>query len=296
MSGGSKGFLKSLDKYSGYIFLAPYLLLFFLFLLLPIFYGLGLSFFNWELASTAPPKFIGIDNYKEAVSSEYFRMALWATIRFVLMTVPAVVCGALLISIGIHSLPKKYQTFCRAGFFLPTLISISVAGILWRWFFNAEFGLFNHYLAPFGIKAPWISNAGWAMKSIVFMTFWWTVGGPVMILLAGLEEIPAHYYEAAEIDGANGVQRFFHITLPLLKPVLLFVIVMNIIGSFQVFGQTFMITRGGPELSTRVLVQYIYETAFTNYRIGYGSAMTWLLFIIIAAFSFIQFRLYREKD
>jgi len=118
----------------------------------------------------------------------------------------------------------------------------------------------------------------------------------MVVLLAGLKQIPEQYYEAASIDGAGAIRRFFHITLPLLKPVLLFVIVMNIIGSFQVFGQTFMITRGGPELSTRVLVQYIYETAFASYRLGYGSAMSWLLFIVIAVFSILQFRLVRERE
>jgi multiple sugar transport system permease protein len=169
-----------------------------------------------------------------------------------------------------------------------------VAGILWRWFYNSEFGLFNAYLTPLGLKVPWITDARWAMKSIVLMTLWWTVGGPTVALLAGLQNIPAHYHEAAALDGATGGQTFLHVTLPLLRPVLLFVVVLNIIGAFQVFGQTFMITRGGPELSTRSLVQYIYETAFNNYRMGYAAALSWLLFLVIAAFSFAQFRLMRE--
>ena len=117
----------------------------------------------------------------------------------------------------------------------------------------------------------------------------------MIILLAGLQNIPEHYYEAASIDGASGWHKFHYITLPLLRPVLLFVIVMSTIGAFQVFGQTFMVTRGGPENSTRVIVQYIYETAFTKYRMGYGSAMSWLLFFVIAVFSIIQFRVLKEK-
>jgi len=132
------------------------------------------------------------------------------------------------------------------------------------------------------------------MWAIVLMTLWWTLGGPIVVLLAGLNQIPRQYYEAAAIDGAGPMRRFLHITLPQLRPILLFVSIMNIIGSFQVFGQTFMITRGGPEHSTRVLVQYIYETAFTNYRMGYGSAMSWLLFAVIAVFAIIQFRILRE--
>lgn len=280
---------------SGYLFLLPYLILFTAFLVVPLFYGFGLSFFRWEMLSSVPAHFIGLKNYNEALHSSYFWKALWATMRFVIMIVPSVVIVALLIAVGIQSLPSGFQTFFRAAYFFPTLISIAVAGILWRWFYNAEFGLFNSYLGYFGIKIPWLTEVSWAMKSIVLMTLWWTVGGPMVILLAGLQHIPHHYYEAAAIDGANGIQRFFHITLPLMRPVLLFVIVMNIIGSFQVFGQTFMITRGGPELSTRVLVQYIYETAFSFYRMGYGAAMSWLLFLVIAVFSFIQFRIMKER-
>jgi ABC-type sugar transport system permease subunit len=127
------------------------------------------------------------------------------------------------------------------------------------------------------------------------MTVWWTVGGPMVILQAGLKQIPQAYYEAAAIDGAVGLRRFFSITLPLLRPVLLFVTVLNVIGAFQIFGQPFIMTRGGPEQSTRVLVMYIYETSFNFYRMGYGSAMSWLLFMIIVVFSVIQFRLLREK-
>jgi multiple sugar transport system permease protein len=133
------------------------------------------------------------------------------------------------------------------------------------------------------------------MPSIAIMTLWWTVGGPSILLLAGLQQIPEQYYEAGALDGAVGWRRFWYLTLPLVRPVLLFVIVMNVIGAFQVFGQTFMITRGGPELSTRVLMQYVYETSFNNYHMGYGAAMSWLLFGIIAVVSYFQFRIMREN-
>ena len=286
---------KTLSRLSGYLFVIPYLVLFLGFLILPLLYGLGLSFFRWEILSTLPPRFVGFENYAEALGSEYFWRALWATFRFVIMAVPLTVVFALLIACGINTIPRGRQPLFRACYFLPVLISISVAGILWRWFFNGEFGLFNAFLARWGMKVPWLTNPDFAMKSIVLMTLWWTVGGPMVVLLAGLQQIPQHYYEAASIDGANGRQRFLYITLPQLRPVLLFVMVLNIIGAFQVFGQAFMITRGGPEFSTRVLVQYIYQTAFMNYRMGYAAAMSWLLFLVIAAFSLVQFRLIRER-
>ena len=283
------------QRYSGWLFVLPYLVLFCTFLLLPLVYGLGLSFFRWELLSPAPAKFIALGNYQEALGSDYFWKALFTTLRFVVMAVPLTVGLAFSIALGIHTIPQRRQAFYRAAFFLPTMITISVAGILWRWFYNGAFGVFNAYLSHFGVTIPWLTDKAWALKSIVLMSLWWTVGGPMVVLLAGLQNIPGHYHEAASLDGANTWNRFRHITLPLLRPVLFFVLVMNVIGAFQVFGQTFMITRGGPEQSTRTLVQYIYETAFNNYRMGYAAAMSWLLFLVIALFSIIQFRLTREK-
>jgi multiple sugar transport system permease protein len=285
-------------RLTGYLFLLPYLTLFCVFLLLPLGYGLLLSFqkYNMVESKDAAPTFIGVQNYREALNDPYFRKALWATTRFVIMAVPATVGLALLLAVGIDSLPQRRQAFYRLCIFIPTMITISVAGILWRWFYNSQFGVFNSLLASVGI-APinWITDKNYAMPAIVFMTVWWTVGGPTVILLAGLKQIPTVYYEAAAIDGAVGWRRFIHITLPLLRPVLLFVTVLNVIGAFQIFGQTFIVTRGEPEMSTRVLVQYIYDTAFNFYRMGYGSAMSWLLFLVIVIFSIVQFRVARER-
>ena len=280
---------------AGYGFLLPYLVLFVTFLLLPLGYGMWLSFMRYELLSPQPPTFVGLDNYAEAMRDERFWQALFATARFVLLTSPATVLVALLLAIGINTIPERRQHFYRLAIFVPTMITISVAGLVWRWLYNTEFGVFNSILARVGIKGLWLTDTAWAMKSLAGMTLWWTVGGPLVILLAGLRQIPEVYYEAASIDGAVGWRRTWHITLPLLKPVLLFVVVLNVIGAFQVFGQPYIMTTGGPERSTFVLVMYIYETAFYNYRLGYGAAMSWLLFVLIAFFSVIQFRLMREK-
>ncbi|NOY80109.1 MAG: sugar ABC transporter permease [Kiritimatiellaeota bacterium] len=280
---------------SGYLFLLPYVVLFVLFLALPLAYGLGLSLFRWELVSPAPARFIGAGNYREALGDPYFWKALWATFRFVLLQVPITIVFALFTAVALDAVSARRQAFYRAACFLPGMISISVAGIVWRWFFNNEFGLFNAWLGAVGVKVPWISDPRLAMKSLAMMTLWWSFGGPTVIFLAGLKEIPRQLHDAAAIDGAGPVQRFRYITLPLLRPVFLFVVVMSTIGGFQMFGQAFMITRGGPEFSTRVLVQYIYETAFTHYRMGYGAAMSWMLFVVIAVFSLVQFRLIRER-
>jgi len=311
-------------RFTGYLFLAPYLTLFCVFLLLPLGYGLLLSFqkYNMVESKDATPTFIGFQNYYEALlkpgadgtyGDKNFWLALGATAKFVVMAVPCTVGLALLLAVGINAVPERRQPIYRVAVFVPTMITISVAGILWRWFYNSQFGIFNAVLrhveralpflqslfgdtfAPGWSNVPWITNKAWAMPSIVLMTVWWTVGTPTVILLAGLKQIPEAYYEAAAIDGAVGWRRFVHITLPLLRPVLLFVIVINVIGAFQIFGQTFIITGGEPELTTRVLVQYIYETAFGLYRLGYGAAMSWVLFLIIMVFSLVQFRVLRER-
>jgi ABC-type sugar transport system permease subunit len=286
---------------AGYLFLLPYLTLFSVFLLFPLLYGLRLSFTNFEMISPEavagkPPTFVGTANYREALDDAFFWKALGATSKFVVFSVPLVISVALTLAVGIESVHGKRQNLYRLAVFLPTMITISVGGILWRWFYNREFGVFNGILDAVGLtKVRWLDTPNLAMFSVILMTLWWTVGGPTVILLAGLKQIPNSYYEAAAIDGAVGWKRFWLITLPLLRPVLLFVTVINVIGAFQIFGQTFMITRGGPTLSTRVLVQYIYETAFNFYRLGYGAAMSWLLFLVIVTFSIIQFRVLREK-
>lgn len=283
------------SRYSGYLFLAPYLILFLGFLIFPLLYGFWLSLMNYEMLSPEPPTFIGLANYGEALDDRYFWQALQATGLFVGMAMPLTIGLALLMAALIDALPEKRQGLYRLMIFLPTMVTITVAGLLWRWFFHSEFGLFNALLERFDIWIPWLTEPGWAMRSIVLMSVWWTVGGPMVILMAGLKQIPPAYYEAAAIDGATGFRRFYHITLPLLRPILLFVIVLNIIGSFQVFGQTFIITQGGPELATRVIMHYIYDTSFNFYRMGYGAAISWLLFLIIVAFSLLQFRAFRER-
>ncbi|HEX7009506.1 MAG TPA: sugar ABC transporter permease [Phycisphaeraceae bacterium] len=285
-----------LGRLGGYVFVLPYLTLFVVFLIFPLFYGLWLSGMRYELVSPQPPRFIGAGNYLEALRDPAFWNALGATVLFVVAVVPVTLVLALALAAGLEAvISSRRQSFYRLCIFLPTMITISVGGLVWRWFFNGEFGLFNALLEPLGVKVPWLTSPGWAMASIVLMTLWWTLGTPTVILVAGLKQIPRSYLEAAAVDGAGAVRRFFWVTLPLLRPVLLFVAVIQVIGGFQVFGQTFIITRGGPEQATRVLMQYIYETSFNMYRLGYGAAMSWLLFVIIVVVSLAQVRLLRQR-
>jgi multiple sugar transport system permease protein len=270
-------------------FLLPYFVFFFIFLAIPILYGLWVSLFRYELVSPDPPEFRGLGNYVEAMRDPLFWNGLWAAVRFVLLTVPARVVLALLIAFGISRL-TRFESFFRAAFFLPTIVSVAVVSLVWQWFFNTDFGMFNHYLGRIGLKVMWLSEVRWAMKSISMMSVWWTFGSAMIIFLAGIKQIPRALYEAAEVDGAGTTQQFLHITLPLLKPVMLFTLVTSVIASFQVFGQTFIMTGGGPRHSTLVIVHYIYRQAFEYYRMGYGSALSYLLFAVIVAVTLIKFR------
>lgn len=280
-----------------YAFLAPFLVLFVAFTLLPLAYGLGMSLFRWESLSPLPPEFTGVANYGEAVDDPYFRGALRATLWFTVLSLPLTIAAALGLALALAALRRRSGMY-RALIYLPTIINVAVAGILWRWFYSTELGLFNRVLRGLGLgEIGWLTDAHWAMPSIVLMTLWWQVGGPTIVLLAAIYQIPPDYYEAARIDGAGAWTRFRHITLPLLRPVLLFVVVMNLIGSFQVFGQTYLLTPdGGPNRSTLTLVQYIYEVSFENFRLGYGAAMSALLFAIIGVAVLLHFRVLRHES
>lgn len=280
---------------AGVLFLAPYVLAFSGFVLLPIVVSLTLSMMQFDMTAPHSIRFVGGHNYAEAWKDDYFWQALKATLGYVVLMVPSLIVTALGMALGLNGMARGRNTL-RALLFLPGMLNVAVTGILWQWFYDGEFGLFNFVLKRLGMNpAPWLSDKAYAMPSIVLMSLWWTLGGTSIILLAALQQIPKQIFEAALLDGANGLALLNRITLPMLKPVMLFVVVTNTIAGFQVFGQPFLLTRGGPELSTRGLVQYIYETAFNNYRLGYGAAMSWMLFAIVAAFALVQYRFLRRS-
>ncbi|HEY7091202.1 MAG TPA: sugar ABC transporter permease [Tepidisphaeraceae bacterium] len=281
-------------KIAPYLFLVPYGASFLAFIVLPFVIAMVLAFMQFDLASQQQARFIGFKNFGEAWNDPYFWKALSATLNYVVLMVPASLIVAMLLALGMHAMTTG-RHIVRATLFLPGMLNVAVAAIMWQWFYNSDFGLFNFLLKRMGLpQIGWLTDKWLAMPSIVIMSVWWTVGGTSVVLLAGLQQIPPQLWEAAAIDGATRWQSFWRITLPMLKPVLMFVAVINTIGAFQVFGQPFLLTRGGPELTTRGIVQYIYETAFQNYRLGYGAAMSWLLFAIIGAFSYVQYRLIRR--
>ena len=279
----------------GVLFLTPYAISFLMFIVVPVIVALVLAFMQFDLTARDRIQFVGMQNFADAFADEYFWKGLKATVTYSVLMVPSLMLTALAMALGMFAMTRG-RNIIRMLLFLPGMLNVVVTSILWRWFYDGQFGLFNFTLKSWGLEPiPWLSEKAWAMPSIVIMSLWWALGGTSVVLLAALQQIPKQIFEAAVLDGAGSRALLTRITLPLLKPVLLFVIVVNTIGAFQVFGQPFLLTRGGPELTTRGLVQYIYETAFNNYRLGYGAAMSWLLFFLIAAFALAQYRLLRRS-
>lgn len=270
-----------------YIFILPWILGFLLFTLIPMLTSAVLSFMQWDYINT--PQFVGWDNFINLFNDELFYKSLLVTTIYSVFSVPLSLLisfiFALLLNTGIKGLPV-YRTL----FYLPSLVSGAAASILWLWMFNPEFGVINTILGYFGIKGPgWVYDKNWALPALIIMSLW-SVGSSMLIYLSGLQGIPTELYEAAKIDGAGKRTTLFRITIPMMTPVIFYNLIMGIIGSFQTFTQSFVMTDGGPSYSTYFYVLYLYKNAFKNFKIGYASAQAWILFFIILALTALVFR------
>jgi multiple sugar transport system permease protein len=275
------------------LYLAPFLVFFLAFQVYPVFYGVYVSLTAWDLLSE--PRFVGFANYTGLLQDSLFWTSFRNTALFVALDAPLAVLVPLGLALLINERMPGLTAF-RSAFVTPLMISVSSVGVLWTWFYNPTFGLINYYAQLLGMSGQhWLSEAGWAMVAIVITTVWWTSGFNMVLFLAGLQNIPEHLYEAAKVDGAGALTIFRHITLPGLRPTLLFVGVTTIINTFRVFGQVLVMTNGGPFDSTRTIVQHIYETGFHFFRMGGAAAIAWVLFLIVMVFTLIQFRLQRES-
>lgn len=282
----------------GYLFISPWLIGFLALALGPMLLSLVMSFTRWSMLS--PPLWIGLENYRELILDPLIPTSLWNTAYYVAFAVPLGVLLSLLLALLLHQKLKGIGLF-RTIFFLPSVTNMVAVSILWMWVFNPEFGLLNRGLAMLGIDGPlWLQSETWAKPALILMSLW-GVGGGMIITLAGLQNIPKELYEAAHLDGARRWHRLWHITLPMISPVLFFNLVMNTIGAFQVFTQAFVMTasssqgqEGGPNNATLFFVLYLYKKAFQQFKMGYASAMAWLLFLIILVFTVIQFSLSRR--
>lgn len=271
----------------GYLFISPWLIGFVILTLGPIVVSLLMSFTDWDVVTS--PSWIGFSNYTNLVSDELFVKALVNTLYYTVFSVPLGMLGALLLALLLNQKVKGTYIF-RTIYYLPSVTSGVAVALLWRWIFNPEFGIANNILTKLNLPAVgWLSDPKWAMPALIIMSLW-SVGGGMLIYLAGLQGIPRELYEAAEIDGASSMRKFWSVTLPLLTPTIFFNMVMSVIGSFQVFTQAYVMTGGGPANSTLFYVLYLYRNAFEWFKMGYASALAWVLFIIILIPTLLQFK------
>lgn len=269
------------------VFLTPWLIGLILFLLGPILASLALSFTHYDGIGQA--QFAGLANYIEMLSDKTLLASLQVTLVFALVSLPLGTVIALSMAILLNQ-NISGRSFYRACLYLPSVVPIVASSVAWTWIFKGdETGLINQALKLFGLDGPlWLADPHWALPSLIIMSFW-ALGNPMLIYLAGLQNIPQSLYESAEIDGASELEKFWHITLPILSPTMFFNVVIGIIQVFQYFVPAYVMTSGGPQNSTMFYSLYTYQTAFDDFRMGYASALAWLLFAIVVSASALAF-------
>jgi multiple sugar transport system permease protein len=299
---GGKANSKSTFSWTPYVFLAPYLLLFTVFVLIPAIFGLWISLHNWDYLLPEQP-WVGLQNYINlftpgSPTAGFFWQSMQATGIFTLFSVPFLVVIPLLVALILNQ-SFRGRNFFRAMYFAPYVLGVAVIGVLWQYLLQPVFGLINYYLGLVGIgggEIPWITALPWVWISLVGMTVWWTLGFNAIIYLAGLQDIDPQLYEAAKVDGANRWQRFRNVTLPGLRPVFLFIITVTILASANMFGQSYLVTDGNPANETRTAIMYIAEEGLENFRMGSAAAMSYILALFLVLISILNFRFLNQRE
>ncbi len=278
------------EELTAWLFISPIVLGILIFQFYPTLFSFYISFNQWNLLS--PPKWIGLNNYVELFTIDrFFKNTMINTATYALATVFAGLALGLIFAVLLNQdIRGKY--LYRAIYFVPVVAPTVAVALLWQVLYDPNFGVFNGLLRMVGIHGPnWLGNTTWAMRSIIFEAIWAGLGFTILIFLAGLQGISQEYYEAAEIDGANAVQKFFFITMPLLSPTTFFLLVTGVIGSFQVFDIPFVMTGGGPANSTQMVVMYLYNNAFVIQKMGLAAAVAFIVFVVIIILTFLNFRI-----
>lgn len=277
----------------GLLFTAPFTIGFVGLTVYPLLASLYYSFTRYAILT--PPKWVGMNNYVTLFTNDdLFWKSLWNTVYYTLMFVPASLIMSFVLALALNVKVRGMSAY-RTIYFLPTLVPSVALAILWLWLFNPQYGLLNELLAIFGLPPlGWVADPKTAMPSMVIMGLW-TVGQTVIIFLAGLQDVPVHLYEAAEIDGAGTLQKVFNVTIPLMTPVILFNLLVGIIGSFQTFTQAYIMTNGGPANATLFYVLNLYRNGFQYVKMGYASALAWILFLIILVCTAAVLRTSRQR-
>ncbi|MGC4940393.1 carbohydrate ABC transporter permease [Kribbella sp. DT2] len=279
------------ERWGGLFFVAPFGIFFVLFLLWPTLAGFWNSFFNTSLAGVQQ-EFLGLANWRELFGDPAVWDSLKNTLVFTAMSTPPLVLIALVMAL-LANRRGVFGWLLRFAYFAPFVLPATVITLIWVWIYQPGFGLVNGLLTAGGFaEIDWLNAENRAMLAVVITTVWWTVGFNFLLYLAALQGIPAQVYEAASIDGANGRQTLFRITLPLLGRTTGLIVVLQLVASLKIFDQIYLMTDGGPNYATRPIIQYIYESGFTSYRIGYASAVSYLFFAIIVIVSVAQFKLF----
>ncbi|MGW7255160.1 carbohydrate ABC transporter permease [Streptomyces sp. NPDC054834] len=279
----------------GLLFALPFLALFAVFMLWPLGEGLWMSLTDTSL-SAHDPSFVGVDNFTEAFKDAEMWRSLGHTVWFTLISTVPLVVVALGLALLVHTgLPGQWVW--RLAFFAPYLLPVGVVSLLWLWLYQPDLGLYNHLLDVLGLdQIAWLSDESVAMWAIALTTLWWTAGFNFLLYLAALQSIPDHLYEAAAIDGAGAWRRLWSITLPQLSRITVVITVLQVLASLKVFDQVYLLTKGGPNGSTRPVVEYVYDVGFTGYRLGYASAISYIFFALVLIASAVQYAALRRRE
>jgi multiple sugar transport system permease protein len=278
------------------LLMAPFLILFVLFIIGPSIYMFVMSFFDTSLVRSGLGPFAGVRNYTDALGNSAFWAAMWHTIWFTILTTPPLVVLAFVFAL-LADRVSRGRWFFRLAFFLPYILPSAVVALIWIWLYTPELGLLGKIVTGLGFAEPsWLGNPSLAMWSLAFTTVWWTLGFNFVLYLAGLQDIPRDLYEAASIDGAGPWQQIRRITIPMLARTTSLVIVLQVIASLKVFDQMYIMTSGGPNFSTRSALEYVYDVGFTDFRTGYASAVSALFFILVLAVSAVWVVLTRRQE
>jgi ABC-type sugar transport system permease subunit len=292
---GGRGRVAVGQTATAYALLLPMLLFFAVLVYYPIAQALLMSFYRWELFDDVH-KFLGLGNYIRLLHDQGFLLSLrnTAVYTFFNVTIGTVLALGLAILLNRNLWGNGIYRFI---YVIPYVVPVVASAVVWEWLYHPSQGLINYLLSLVGIgRVGWLVDARYAMSAVIILGIWGHLGFDMIIFLAGLKAIPAVYYDAAKVDGANAWQRLVHVTLPQLRPVILFVIIIGTIRAFEVFGQVYVMTSGGPAEATRVIVYGIYTTAFRSHSMGYASAMSFILFAVLLLLTALQLRLSREPD
>jgi multiple sugar transport system permease protein len=279
--------------WSAYLFVLPFLIPFFLFVLLAIAFGIYVSFTSWGIVGN--PKWIGLTNYLTAFSDPYVSNAFLNTLKYALIIVPGVTIFALIFAIYVNQRWPLYGV-ARTVFFSSNVVSSTVIGLVWVWILDTQLGILNRYLGIFGIpQIPWLTDIKWSIVGVGLASVWWDLGFSFVLFLAALQDIPSELVEVAEMDGANPLQVFWYVTLPLIRSTLSMVVTLQLISTMQIFSQVYVMTDGGPASSTQSIIYVIYRQGIQKYHLGYAAAMSMILFFVILIVTVIQRRLIQER-